>query len=131
MKLETLKILIVNVIDRNHISPDVKEEIMELINLYQSEIDVPSYNQTPPTFIQETDEVPYYEICGCNPKNGGSGICGCTMANKMVKKGGKTNFTTTTTTGSNIEYYQKNTLTNTTLAIPNGLIYNNNGDPNL
>jgi len=30
------------------------------------------------------DEVPYGEICPCNPKNGGSGICGCTMGNKLV-----------------------------------------------
>lgn len=34
----------------------------------------------------QTNEVPYHEICGCNPKNGGSGVCGCTMANQMVKK---------------------------------------------
>lgn len=49
----------------------------------------------------EPDEVPYGETCSCNPKNGGSGICGCVMANRMVpnpKKHGypKTNFTTTT-----------------------------------
>jgi hypothetical protein len=33
----------------------------------------------------EPDEVPYHSICSCNPKNGGSGICGCIMANKMVR----------------------------------------------
>ena len=33
----------------------------------------------------ESDEVPYSSICGCNPKNGGSGICGCIMANEMVR----------------------------------------------
>ena len=33
-----------------------------------------------------TNEVPFYETCSCNPKNGGSGVCGCTMANQMVKK---------------------------------------------
>lgn len=32
------------------------------------------------------NEVPYHEICGCNPLNGGNGVCGCTMANQMVKK---------------------------------------------
>jgi hypothetical protein len=32
----------------------------------------------------EPDEVPYASICSCNPKNGGSGICGCIMGNKMV-----------------------------------------------
>lgn len=30
------------------------------------------------------DMVPYGETCSCNPKNGGSGICGCIMANTMV-----------------------------------------------
>ena len=30
------------------------------------------------------DEVPYGELCSCNPKNGGSGICGCIMGNKLV-----------------------------------------------
>lgn len=26
-----------------------------------------------------SDKVPYFETCGCNPKNGGSGICGCVL----------------------------------------------------
>ena len=33
---------------------------------------------------QDDDMVPYSETCSCNPKNGGSGICGCVMANTMV-----------------------------------------------
>jgi len=24
------------------------------------------------------------DLCGCNPRNGGSGICGCTIANNPV-----------------------------------------------
>jgi len=28
--------------------------------------------------------VPYFEVCACNPKNGGSGVCGCTIGNNMV-----------------------------------------------
>jgi hypothetical protein len=48
------------------------------------------------------DEVPYGTICSCNPSNGGSGICGCVMGNKMVpnpkKQGtGNINYTTNTT----------------------------------
>lgn len=31
-----------------------------------------------------SNQVPFNEICSCNPKNGGSGICGCTISNKMV-----------------------------------------------
>jgi hypothetical protein len=30
------------------------------------------------------DMVPYNTTCSCNPKNGGSGLCGCVMANTMV-----------------------------------------------
>lgn len=30
--------------------------------------------------------VPYSEVCSCNPKNGGSGLCGCTIGNNMVPK---------------------------------------------
>jgi hypothetical protein len=47
------------------------------------------------------DEVPFSETCSCNPKNGGSGICGCVMANKMIpnpKKYGYPDINYTTTT---------------------------------
>jgi len=37
-------------------------------------------------YITYPDQVPYNELCSCNPKNGGSGICGCTMGNEMVKR---------------------------------------------
>jgi len=52
------------------------------------------------------DKVPYGQICPCNPANGGSGICGCTMGNQMVDNPAKygqpkTNFTTTTGTAYN------------------------------
>ena len=45
--------------------------------------------------------VPFYETCSCNPKNGGSSICGCTMSHKMVDR--NTTFTTTSTTTSNTD----------------------------
>ena len=41
--------------------------------------------------------VPYNTICGCNPANGGSGICGCIMGNKLVPRNSKSNIYTTTT----------------------------------
>jgi hypothetical protein len=28
--------------------------------------------------------VPYWETCSCNPKNGGSGICGCILGNGII-----------------------------------------------
>lgn len=34
--------------------------------------------------FKNIDQVPYSELCGCNPKNGGSGICGCTLATPLV-----------------------------------------------
>ena len=42
--------------------------------------------QSPSANTPQTNQVPYSEICSCNPKNGGSGVCGCTMGNQMVKK---------------------------------------------
>jgi hypothetical protein len=33
---------------------------------------------------EEPYYVPYSSICSCNPINGGSGLCGCTMAGTMV-----------------------------------------------
>ena len=48
-----------------------------------------------------SNQVPFYETCYCNPKNGGSGICGCTMSHKMVDR--NTTFTTTSTTTSNTD----------------------------
>jgi hypothetical protein len=61
----------------------------------------------------EPDEVPYAQTCSCHPSNGGSGICGCVMANRMVpnpKKYGypKTNFTTTTDFVININQEEYN-----------------------
>ena len=41
-------------------------------------------NSTWGTTISGPNKVPYYTICSCNPTNGGSGICGCTIANNMV-----------------------------------------------
>lgn len=43
-------------------------------------------NRQPTISYPEQDKVPYNELCSCNPKNGGSGICGCTMANQMVDR---------------------------------------------
>lgn len=102
MKIETLKKLIENILDREHISPDIKEEIMTMIELYKNEISVPVYPNIPP-ITTDNDMVPYSEICGCNPKNGGGGICGCVMGNKMVPKVSKSNYgKITSTTGTDV-----------------------------
>ena len=36
--------------------------------------------------INNPNMIPYSEICSCNPKNGGSGLCGCTLGNTLVPK---------------------------------------------
>jgi len=40
-------------------------------------------------------DVTYGDLCSCNPKNGGSGICGCVIGNKIIEP--PYNHTTTTT----------------------------------
>ena len=53
---------------------------------------------TPIIVDREDDMVPYGTICPCNPVNGGSGICGCIMGNRLVpnvKGGGFQQITTT------------------------------------
>jgi hypothetical protein len=48
-------------------------------------------------------KVPYHEICrACNPKFGGSGICGCTMANELVEHPINNTIITTTSTSTEI-----------------------------
>jgi len=49
------------------------------------------------------DMVPYHTICECNPANGGNGICGCVIANQMVRKGYGT-YTTTTNTSTDTQF---------------------------
>lgn len=52
----------------------------------------------------DEEMVPYGEICSCNPKNGGSGICGCIMANQLVPKNSKyKGYSNITTTGDDIK----------------------------
>ena len=69
---------------------------------------IPTWDKSHPggfSLSSEPDEVPYGSICSCNPTNGGSGICGCTIGNTMVsnpKKYGNgliSNITTDTVIG--------------------------------
>jgi hypothetical protein len=94
MKIETLKKLIAKTCD--DISQDnyglttdavaqIREEIFILIDLYEEDRTSEVNNFTPQTILVGLpDEVPYGSICPCNPANGGSGICGCVMGNRMV-----------------------------------------------
>ena len=67
---------------------DAYKKQLETLEAIDGDRSVP-HQENVPAFdivglIDVPDEVPYASICGCNPKNGGSGICGCIMANKMV-----------------------------------------------
>ena len=94
MKIETLRTLIGETFDNDVLMVTMSNEttallmkVMKLIDLYESDNDQP-FIPTPgfrvETIQGEPDEVPYGTICPCNPENGGSGICGCVMGNKMV-----------------------------------------------
>ncbi len=82
---------------------DALEKIQDDRSIPHDE-NIPTWDKSHPggfSLSSEPDEVPYGSICSCNPKNGGSGICGCIMGNEMIpnpKKYGnpKTNWKTTT-----------------------------------
>ena len=59
-------------------------KIIDALNKIDHTPSYPLSNPIPYTTNDET--VPYNTICGCNPANGGSGICGCTMGNRLVPK---------------------------------------------
>ena len=101
MEISTLRTLIDKEIDRiPGIRKDykksiviLKKEISLLLDLFESEKKKDIKPLAPPTSLpinlnppifEEPDKVPYGTICPCNPANGGSGICGCTLGNTMV-----------------------------------------------
>lgn len=57
-----------------------KKELIEML------IEVNTYLNDRQPIISYPDQVPYHEICSCNPQNGGSGVCSCTIANEMVDR---------------------------------------------
>lgn len=64
----------------------LKEEVVERIVPQDNNPFVGPEIVPPFEITGNEDMVPYGEICSCNPKNGGSGICGCIMANTLVPK---------------------------------------------
>jgi hypothetical protein len=56
---------------------------------------------------EEPYYIPYSSICSCNPMNGGSGVCGCTMGGTMVPNPKRNIIPTyTQTTDTTITYNQ-------------------------
>jgi len=110
MKLETLRELIKKIPTTSQEEEDIINNVLGLIDLYEQDNKQP-VNPTPPPYpIPRStgwpplksipipdyphtgdDLVHYREICSCNPKNGGNGICGCVIGNELVPRSfGKT-----------------------------------------
>ena len=83
MTTETLKKLIEIEFERAETISQFKSTVFQLIDIFKQENNsVP----TPPALLDTSEMVPFHEVCGCNPKNGGSGICGCIMGSKLVPR---------------------------------------------
>ena len=85
MKIETLKRLVIEASEKAETKRDLLEEVIKLLSLYEKDGEG---HQVFAPYVQpsESAKVPYHEICSCNSKNGGSGICGCTIGNKPVDR---------------------------------------------
>lgn len=105
MTLETLKQLIEVEFDRCETISQFKSEVFRLIDLYEK--DKQPFTPTPGFIIDpntnwyrmyfnppvsensssyKIDYGTYYDKCPCNPKNGGSGVCGCVMGDRTTCK---------------------------------------------
>ena len=132
MTIKTLRTLIEDAIKDDNLMAvmpgdtiALQKKIMKIIDLYKEDNSQPIPNPFVPTpgfKVEEIpcglrDEVPYSEICSCNPKNGGNGICGCVMGGKMVpnpkKYGAPVSNWGTTTTDIPPKFPKGTTFTNT------------------
>ena len=86
MKVETLKALIELEFKNSETAFQFKNNVLKLIDIYENDKSI-THNPTLPYTPVSGDKVPYSTICGCNTANGGNGICGCTIANKLVTPG--------------------------------------------
>jgi len=85
MTTQTLKELIEVEFDRCETISEFKANVFRLIDLYGKDATTTFPGNISFPTPTEPEEVPYGTICSCNPLNGGSGICGCVMGNKLVK----------------------------------------------
>jgi len=89
MKTKTLKALITNAIENSETKEELMAEVVRLIELFEEDAEepigqVPAMQKFADYQPVSAGKVPYHTICSCNPANGGSGICGCTMSNRLV-----------------------------------------------
>ena len=94
MTTQTLKELIEVEFDRCETISEFKTNVFRLIDLYGKDVTTTFQGSISFPTPTEPEEVPWGTICSCNPKNGGSGICGCTMGNQLVKNPSKYPITT-------------------------------------
>lgn len=85
MKIDTLKSLILSQLDKIDDKELLKQEIIRLLALFEMDNE-PIIINSPVYTLPEEEMVPYGTYCSCNPRNGGSGICGCVMGNTLVPK---------------------------------------------
>jgi len=78
MKFETFKKLVESEFTRTNDLSLIKEKIRQLLNLYESDCEQDKVDEN-------CNLIPYHHLCGCNPINGGSGVCGCGIGNILVK----------------------------------------------
>ena len=100
MKASTLKRLVIEASERSNTKQDLLEEVIKLICIFEQDQELTKTNighQVFAPFNQPPGKVPYHTICSCNPANGGSGICGCVMGNKLVDPVAKSNIEWTST----------------------------------
>ena len=55
---------------------ELKEQIIEILKDHSSQHNFPQ--------ILCDSKTDFFETCACNPKNGGSGVCGCTLGTKVI-----------------------------------------------
>jgi hypothetical protein len=89
MKTKTLKALITSAIENSETKEELVAEVVRLIELFEEDAEgpigqAPSMQKFADYQPVSAGKVPYSTICFCNPANGGSGICGCTMGNRLV-----------------------------------------------
>ena len=66
---------------------DKIRELRDELNRLNKPSFIPDISINPtPYDNHEDDLVPYSTICPCNPTNGGSGVCGCVMGNRLVNR---------------------------------------------
>ena len=82
MTIDNLRVLIKDVFDNSTDIKEIESSVFDMIRLYEITYNLDSM------FIKdryEYKENNYLNInCGCNPENGGNGICGCVIGNEML-----------------------------------------------